>query len=79
MKIHSIEIQKIKAASATHSGQVVFKIDATVAAKEPIEGIEPSSILTLNEATARVLMAALKSQLADLDAKKPKSRHGRHG
>ncbi|MBV8605229.1 MAG: hypothetical protein JO224_11135 [Pelomonas sp.] len=79
MKIHTIEINRIKAASNTVNGLLVLKVDALVAPKEPLEGIEPSSLVTLTEANARVLMALLKAQLAEFDAKKPKSRHGRHG
>ncbi|MET0518109.1 MAG: hypothetical protein ABW005_04645 [Burkholderiaceae bacterium] len=79
MKIHTIEIQKFKAASNSVNGLVMFKIDALVAPKEALEGIEPSSIVSMTEANARVLMALLKAQLAELDNKKPKSRHGRHG
>lgn len=79
MKTHTIEIQKFKAASNTINGLVVFKVDALVAPKEPLEGIEPSSIVTMTEANARVLLALLKAQIAEFDNKKPKSRHGRHG
>ncbi|WP_161955630.1 hypothetical protein, partial [Escherichia coli] len=60
-------------------GQVLFKIDALVSAREPVDGIEPSSLLVMTEQNARVLMALLKTQIAEVDAKKPKSRHGRHG
>ena len=79
MKTHQIEIQKFKAASTNQHGQVMFKVDATVAPKTPIEGIEPSSLIVMTEQNARVLMALLKAQIAEFDAKKPKSRHGRHG
>ncbi|MCA1416714.1 hypothetical protein I6F30_37210, partial [Bradyrhizobium sp. NBAIM20] len=57
----------------------LFKIDALVSAREPVDGIEPSSLLVMTEQNARVLMALLKTQIAEFDAKKPKSRHGRHG
>jgi hypothetical protein len=33
----------------------------------------------MTEQNARVLMALLKTQIAEFDSKKPKSRHGRHG
>lgn len=79
MKTHQIEIQKFKAASTNQHGQVMFKVDATVAPKTPIDGIEPSSFIVMTEQNARVMMALLKAQLAELDSKKPKSRHGRHG
>ncbi len=79
MKTHQIEIQKFKAASTNQYGQILFKVDATVAPKLPIDGIEPSSVILMTEQNARVLMALLKAQIAEFDSKKPKSRHGRHG
>jgi hypothetical protein len=79
MKTHQIEIQKFKAASTNPYGQLMFKMDALVTAKASVDGIEPSSHLVMTEANARVLMALLKTQFADIDSKKPKSRHGRPG
>ncbi|RZJ11596.1 MAG: hypothetical protein EOP39_05920 [Rubrivivax sp.] len=79
MKTHHIEIQKLKAASNNGHGQVLFKVDALVSSREPIDGIEPSTLLVMTEQNARVLMALLKAQMAEFDNKKPKSRHGRHG
>jgi len=79
MKIHQVEIQKFKAASNTINGLMVFKVDALVTPKQPIEGIEPSTLISMTEGNARVLMNLLKAQLAEFDAKKPKSRHGRPG
>lgn len=79
MKIHNVEIQKFKAASNSAHGQVMLKMDALITPRAPVEGIEPSSMLIMTEANARVLMALLKSQLLQFDATKPKSRHGRPG
>lgn len=79
MKTHTVEIQKFKSAANTIHGEVYFKIDAIISPRQPVEGIEPSTVLSMTEANARVLMALLKSQIAEFDAKKPKSRHGRHG
>lgn len=80
MKTHHIEVQKIKAGSnSSTSGMMTLKVDALVNVREPVEGIEPSTLITMTEANARVLLALLKSQLADMDTRKPKSRHGRHG
>ncbi|MDI4635017.1 hypothetical protein J7U46_18285 [Pelomonas sp. V22] len=79
MKIHNVEIQKFKAASNTPHGQVMLKMDALISPKAAVDGIEPSSMLIMTEANARVLMALLKSQLLQFDATKPKSRHGRPG
>ncbi len=79
MKTHQIEIQKFKAASNSSNGLVMFKVDALVTPKAALDGIEPSSLITMSEANARVLMVLLKAQIAEFDNKKPKSRHGRHG
>jgi hypothetical protein len=79
MKTHHVEIQKFKMATTNQHGQVLFKVDALVTNREPLEGMEPSSLLVMTEQNARVLMALLKAQLAEFDSKKPKSRHGRHG
>jgi hypothetical protein len=74
MKIHTIEVNKFKAASNSTNGLVMFKVDAIVTPKQPVEGIEPSSLITMTEANARVLMALLKAQIAEFDGKKAKSR-----
>ncbi|RQO61852.1 hypothetical protein DBR47_06940 [Paucibacter sp. KBW04] len=74
MKIHNIEIQKFKAANNNVHGQMIFKVDAIVTPKTPVEGIEPSTLITLTEANARVLMALLKAQLLEFDGKKARSR-----
>ncbi|MCV2352489.1 hypothetical protein [Paucibacter sp. Y2R2-4] len=74
MKTHTIEIQKFKVASNNTHGQMMFKVDALVTPKAPVEGIEPSTIITLSEANARVLMALLKKQLLEFDSKKARSR-----
>ena len=79
MKTHQIEIQKFKAAANNQHGQILFKVDALVSNRAPVDGIEPSNLLVMTEQNARVLMALLKAQLAEFDTKKPKSRHGRHG
>nr|WP_295083320.1 hypothetical protein [uncultured Roseateles sp.] len=74
MKTYTIEVQKFKAASNNIHGQMLFKIDALITPKTPVEGIEPSTVLTLTEANARVLMALLKTQIAEFDGKKARSR-----
>jgi hypothetical protein len=80
MKTHHIEVQKFKAASnSSTSGLLTFKVDALTREREPVEGLEPSTLITMTEANARVLMSLLKAQLTEMDGRKPKSRHGRHG
>ena len=80
MKTHQIEIQKFKAASNSPHGELRFKIDAIVSARNAApDDLSPSSLVIMSEENARVLMVLLKKQIAEFDAKKPKSRHGRHG
>lgn len=74
MKTHHIEIQKFKSASnSSQHGTLSFKVDALVTPRQPVEGIEPSTLLTLTEANARVLMALLKTQLSEVDGRKARS------
>lgn len=73
MKTHQIEIQKFKSASNSSHGTVSFKVDAIVNPRQPVDGIEPSTLITLSEANARVLMALLKAQLAEFDGRKARS------
>jgi hypothetical protein len=75
MKTWNIEIQKVKA-MANANGLIRAQIDALVqpsAARD--EGV-PSTILSLSEDNARVLMLLLKAQLAEFDSRKAKSRRG---
>jgi hypothetical protein len=74
MKTHTIEIQKFKVASNNIHGQMLLKVDALVTPKAAVEGIEPSTVITMTEANARVLMALLKKQLLEFDSKKARSR-----
>lgn len=73
MKTWNIEIQKVKA-MANGNGLVRAQIDATVQPAAQRDEGEPSSILSLTEANARILFLLLKAQLAELDARKAKSR-----
>jgi hypothetical protein len=73
MKTWNIEVQKVKAMAHGH-GLIRAQIDALVQpAPARDEGVE-SSILSLSEDNARVLVLLLKAQLAELDSRKPKSR-----
>lgn len=73
MKTHQIEIQKFKAASSNQHGQLMFKVDAVISARTPVDGIEPSSAIVMTEQNARVLMALLKTQFAEVDGRKARS------
>ena len=73
MKTWNIEIQRVKAMSNSN-GLIRAQIDALVqpaAARD--EGV-PTTLLSLSEDNARVLMLLLKTQLAEFDARKAKSR-----
>ena len=73
MKTWNIEIQKVKA-MANGNGLIRAQIDALVqptAARD--EGV-PTTVLQFSEATARVMLLLLKTQLAEFDARKAKSR-----
>ena len=73
MKTWNIEVQKVRAMAHGH-GLLRAQIDALVQpAPARDDGIE-SSILSLSEDNARVLVLLLKTQLTELDSRKPKSR-----
>lgn len=75
MKTHQIELQRVKAMTNSH-GLIKVQVDALV---EPVanraEGM-PTSLLTMSEETARVLLLLIKGQLAEFDSRKAKSRRG---
>lgn len=73
MKTWNIEIQKVKA-MANGNGLVRMQLDALVQAAPAQEDGMPSSVLSLSEANARVLLLLLKAQLTELDSRKAKSR-----
>lgn len=77
MKTYTIELQRVKAMSNGH-GLINVRADAAVqplsARRDADEAAEPSTVLSMDEATARVFMLLLKQQLAEFDKKKPKSR-----
>ena len=73
MKTWYIEIQRVKAMSNSN-GLIRAQIDALIqpaAARD--EGVS-TTLLSLSEDNARVLMLLLKTQLAEFDARKAKSR-----
>jgi hypothetical protein len=75
MKLHTIEVQRIKAMSNAH-GLVRARVDVAVQSAPPRDddaGQEPSSTLVLTVENARVLMLLLKQQLAEVDARKARS------
>lgn len=73
MKTWNIEIQRVKAMSNSN-GLIRAQIDALVQpATARDEGV-PTTVLSLTEDHARVLMLLLKAQLAEFDSRKAKSR-----
>ena len=74
MKTWTVEIQKVKA-MANGNGLIRAQVDALVQPAAPRDdGAMPSTVLSLTEANARVLLLLLKAQIAELDARKAKSR-----
>ena len=77
MKTYTIELQKVKAMSNSH-GLINVQMDAIVqpqsARRDADDGAEPSTVLSLDEATARVMLLLLKAQVAEFDKRKAKSR-----
>jgi len=75
MKLHTIELQRIKGASNSH-GLLRVRVDATVLsapARDDDSGAAPSSTLSFTVEDARVLQLLLKAQLAEVDARKARS------
>ncbi|HEY4068528.1 MAG TPA: hypothetical protein VGM74_16620 [Burkholderiaceae bacterium] len=73
MKTWNIEIQRVKAMNNAN-GLIRAQIDALV---QPATGRDdgvPTTTLQFTEETARVLMLLLKTQLAEFDGRKAKSR-----
>ncbi len=73
MKTYHIEVQKLKAASNGH-GLINLQIDALVQPAQTPDDRAPTSLLSLTEENARVLMSLLKAQIAEFDKKKARSR-----
>ncbi len=72
MKTHHIEVQRLKAATSGN-GLVEFAIDAQISPRPVAGDGAPTSVLSLTEANARVLLSLLKGQLADVDKRKARS------
>lgn len=80
MKTHRIELQRFKSAhNSSTAGTVSFRIDCLVqpqrASDDHAATREPASELVMSEADARVLLVLLKKQIAECDARKPRSRY----
>ncbi len=73
MKTWNIDIRRITAIGFER-GMIRAQIDAEVQAPPAGASGGPVSTLCLDEANARVLISLLKTQLAAIEAKKPRSR-----
>lgn len=73
MKTWNIEIQRVKAMTNSN-GLIRAQIDALVQPAAPRDEGVPTTVLSLTEANARVLLLLLKAQLAEFDSRKAKSR-----
>lgn len=73
MKTYQIEIQRVKAMTNSN-GLIRAQVDALVQSTPPRDEGAPTTVLSLTEANARVLLLLLKTQLAEFDARKAKSR-----
>jgi len=73
LKTYNIELQKVKSQSYAH-GLIKLHIDALVSPALTPEDKMPTSSLSFTEENARVLLSLLKTQLAELDGRKAKSR-----
>lgn len=73
MKHWTIELHKVKS-MANGQGLIRAQIEALVQPSGARDEASAGTVLTFSEDTARVLMLLLKSQLAEFDARKAKSR-----
>lgn len=73
MRTYQIEIQRVKAMTNSN-GLIRAQVDALVQSTPPRDEGVPTTVLSLTEANARVLLLLLKTQLAEFDARKAKSR-----
>ncbi|MBC7734074.1 MAG: hypothetical protein H7306_19655 [Bacteriovorax sp.] len=73
MKTYQIEIQRVKAMTNSN-GLIRAQVDALVQSTPPRDEGIPTTVLSLTEANARVLLLLLKTQLAEFDGRKAKSR-----
>ena len=73
MKTWNIEVQRVKAMSNSN-GQIRAQIDALVLPAITRDEGAATTVHSLDEATARVLLLLLKAQLAEFDSRKAKSR-----
>jgi hypothetical protein len=72
VKTFQIELQKVKA-MANRNGLIEAKIDALVLPTNTRGDDNPSTMLSMTEETARVLLLLIRQQLAEFDGRKARS------
>ncbi len=72
MKTYKIEMHKVKAMS-NGNGLIQAKIDALVLPVTARDDQAETTLLSMSEETARVLLLLLKAQLAEVDGRKARS------
>ena len=73
MKNYQIEVQRVKGMTNSN-GLIRAQVDALVQPAPLRDEGTPTTVLHMTEATARVLLLLLKTQLAEFDARKATSR-----
>jgi len=73
VKTWNVEVQKVKS-MGNSQGMIRAQVDALVLPQSHRDDDTPSTVLSLSEDTARVLLLLLKAQLAEFDSRKAKSR-----
>jgi hypothetical protein len=72
VKTYKIEMHKVKAMS-NGNGLIQAKIDALVLPVTTRDDQVETTLLSMSEETARVMLLLLKAQLAEVDGKKARS------
>ena len=72
MKTYKIEMHKVKAMS-NGNGLIQAKIDALVLPVTARDDEAETTLLSMSEETARVLLLLLKAQLTEVDGRKARS------
>ncbi len=73
MKTWNIELQRVKAMNNAN-GLIRMQVDALVQPSAARDEGMPTTVLSVTEADARVLLLLLKAQIAEFDSRKAKSR-----
>jgi hypothetical protein len=72
VKTYRIELQRLKQATQGN-GLVELAIDVQIVPRNDVRDGTSTSVLSMDEANARVLLSLLKSQLSEVDKRKARS------